>query len=61
MFDKYGRITCVECGGSMRVSKATLAEVIFDCYNQQCHHKVTITWPSQPPPNTEPHIVALAA
>jgi hypothetical protein len=48
MFDRLGRVVCVECSSSMAACDVAQGEALFLCTNPKCNHSVVITWPTYP-------------
>jgi tRNA(Ile2) C34 agmatinyltransferase TiaS len=41
-FDRYGRVLCTECGGSMRAIDVAAGEALFKC--DDCHNGIVVGW-----------------
>ena len=48
MFDRLGRVVCVECSSSMAACDVAQGEALFLCTNPKCNHSIVITWPTYP-------------
>jgi hypothetical protein len=46
MFDRLGRLLCVECGNLMRAVEVARGEALFRCLN--CNNCLVIDWPTHP-------------
>ena len=46
MFDRLGRVLCVECGGTMKLLDSDKGEALFKCCNRNCNHSAMFYWPT---------------